>query len=115
MDEGDITGTISGIFFLDSNHGWAVGATDILYYHNGTWTQLNNTTGYPLYSVFFLTENEGWIVGDHGTILHSIDGGATWTPQTSGTTATLRGVFFTSPTNGYAVGNNGTILRYTDQ
>jgi photosystem II stability/assembly factor-like uncharacterized protein len=113
IDEGEITGTISDIYFYDSTHGWAVGASDILYYNNSTWAQLNNTSAYPLYAVFFLNQNEGWIVGDGGTILHSTDGGATWTNQSSGTNVTLRDVFFTSSTNGYAVGNNGTILHYT--
>lgn len=113
IDEGDITGSISDIYFYDSTHGCAVGASDILYYNNGIWTQLNNTSGYPLYSVFFLNQNEGWIVGDGGVILHSTDGGASWSTQTSGTSAALRDIFFTSPTNGYAVGVNGTILHYT--
>jgi photosystem II stability/assembly factor-like uncharacterized protein len=113
IDDGDITNTITDIYFYDSTHGWAVGASDILYYNNGIWTQLNNPSGQSLYSVFFLNQKEGWIVGNVGTILHSTDGGATWTPQTSGTIAMLRDVFFTSPTNGYAVGNNGTILHYT--
>jgi photosystem II stability/assembly factor-like uncharacterized protein len=113
VDDGDITNTITDIYFLDSTHGWAVGASDILYYNSGLWTQLNNPTGQSLYSVFFLNQNEGWIVGNGGTILHSTDGGASWSTQTSGTTALLRDVFFTSPTNGYAVGNNGTILHYT--
>jgi photosystem II stability/assembly factor-like uncharacterized protein len=113
IDEGDITGNISDIYFHDSAHGWAVGASDILYYNNGIWTQLKNPGGNGLNSVFFINANEGWIVGNGGTILHSTDGGATWSAQTSGTTAMLRDVFFTSPTNGYAVGNKGTILHYT--
>jgi len=113
VDDGDITGTITDIYFYDNTQGWAVGGTDILTYNNGIWTQQNNTTGFSLYSVFFLNQNEGWIAGNGGTILHSTDGGTTWSAQTSGTTAMLRDVFFTSTTNGYAVGNNGTILHYT--
>ena len=113
IDAGDITGSINDIYFYDSTHGWAVGDNDILYYDNGIWTQLNNTTGNSLSSVFFINVNEGWIVGNGGTVLHSTNGGANWTAQTSGTTANLLDVFFTSPTNGYAVGNNGTILHYT--
>jgi photosystem II stability/assembly factor-like uncharacterized protein len=113
VDDGDITGTITDIYFIDTNHGWAVGGTDILTYDSGIWTQQNNTTGFSLYSVFFLNENEGWIVGNGGTILHSTDGGVNWTAQASGTVALLRDVFFTSATNGYVVGNSGTILHYT--
>jgi photosystem II stability/assembly factor-like uncharacterized protein len=113
IDEGDITGSINDIYFYDSTHGWAVGITDILYYNNGIWTQLNNTTGNALNSVFFINANEGWIAGNSGTILHSTDGGVNWTAQTSGTSAILMDVFFTSSENGYAVGNSGTILHYT--
>jgi len=113
IDEGDITGSVNDIYFHDSTHGWAVGASDILYYKNGTWTQLNNTTGNSLNSVFFIDANEGWIVGNGGTILHSTNGGANWTAQSSGTSANLLDVFFTSPTNGYAVGQYGTILHYS--
>lgn len=113
IDEGDITGSINDIYFYDSNHGCAVGASDILYNNNGIWTQLNNTTGNSLNSVFFINANEGWIVGNGGTVLHSTNGGANWTAQSSGTSANLLDVFFTSSTNGYTVGTNGTVLHYT--
>jgi photosystem II stability/assembly factor-like uncharacterized protein len=112
-DDGDITDTITDIFFLDNSHGWAVGASDILRYDGSEWTQIDNPTGHSLYSVFFISATEGWACGNNGTIIHTTDGGATWQPQESGTTALLRDIFFTSPTNGYVVGNNGTILRYT--
>ena len=113
LDEGEITGGIDDIYFYDTAHGWAVGTSDILYYNNGIWTRLNNTTGNSLNSVFFIDANEGWIVGNGGTILHSTNGGANWTAQSSGTSANLLDVFFTSPTNGYAVGQYGTILHYS--
>ena len=113
IDEGDIIGTVNDIYFFDSAHGWVVGADDILYYDNGIWTHISNTTGYALNSVFFINANEGWVAGNGGTLLHSTDGGASWNVQSSGTSANLLDIFFTSPIDGYAVGTSGTILHYT--
>ena len=107
------TGTINDIYFYDSMHGWAVGASDILYYNGSLWTRIANSLEYNLNSVFFINANEGWIAGNGGIIIHSTDGGVTWSKQESGTTVTLRDIFFTSPTDGYVVGNSGTILHYT--
>lgn len=112
-ENADFAGGINDIFFLDTNHGWAIGYYDILRYSNGVWNQIDNPTSYDLNSVFFMNEYEGWIAGNEGTILHSLDGGETWTLQSSGTSETLLDIFFTSPSNGYAVGTNGTILHYT--
>jgi photosystem II stability/assembly factor-like uncharacterized protein len=110
---GGVTGSMFDISFYDSNHGYAVGVSDIFYYHGSSWVRVANSSGSVLYTVFFVSPTQGWAAGLNGTIIHSTDGGAIWTAQASGTTVTLRDVFFTSPTNGYAVGNKGTILHYT--
>ena len=54
------------------------------------------------------------MVGDHGTIIHTSDGGARWSPQLSGTTNGLSSVTFVDASHGWAVGNYGTILRTSD-
>jgi photosystem II stability/assembly factor-like uncharacterized protein len=51
-------------------------------------------------------------VGDHGTILHSSNGGFTWTPQDSPTGVFLLDVWGTSVSNVFAVGVGGAILHY---
>jgi hypothetical protein len=65
-----------------------------------------------LYDVFFVDASRGWAVGEHGTILHSTDGGVTWVAQSSGTDEPLYAVFFADRDRGWAVGGRGTI-RYT--
>jgi len=38
-------------------------------------------TSVHLNAVTFIDERNGWVVGDHGTILHSNNGGIVWTSQ----------------------------------
>lgn len=113
LDIDGVTNYNDDIYFYDNNHGWVVGASEILCYKNGIWTRQKNPTGKVLCSVFFLNENEGWISGDYGVILHSTDGGANWTIQPNTATDCLADIFFTSPTNGYAVGYSNSLLHYT--
>ncbi|MEQ8174647.1 MAG: S-layer homology domain-containing protein [Syntrophomonadaceae bacterium] len=103
------------VFFLDANHGWAVGINKIFRYENGAWYEKDSPYAdqHGLESVFFLNQNEGWISGQGGVILHSTDGGASWTPQESGTDKSLLDIYFVASNLGYAVGSDGTILRFT--
>ena len=104
------TNLLDGVFFLDSNRGWVVGANGtILHSSDGgdTWTAQDSGTSRDLHRVTFVDCNTGWAVGAGGTILHTIDGGATWTAQDSGTTDSLSGVSFVSACTGWAVGPAG--------
>ena len=71
-------------------------------------------TGNCLSCIHFTDAATGWAVGEHGTILHTTDGGSTWTPQTSGTSNHLEGVHFTDANTAWAVGYAGTIVHTTD-
>jgi photosystem II stability/assembly factor-like uncharacterized protein len=77
QNAGDISGSVSDIFFLESNHGWAVGV-DISCYRNGEWISIQNPVDVGLNAVYFINEDEGWIAGNNGVILHSADGGFSW-------------------------------------
>lgn len=57
-----------------------------------------------LRDVMFLDRQHGWVVGEHGTILHTADGGQHWHAQPSATEAGLRGVSFVNRQLGWAVG-----------
>ena len=48
------------------------------------WEPVNYKEDLSLTDVFFVSEQEGWVTGEHGTILHTKDGGDTWTPQLGG-------------------------------
>jgi len=51
----------------------------------------------------------GWAVGDHGTVLHTSNGGDTWISQPAGTVLQRPGVCFVNASNGWAVGKAGAI------
>jgi Photosynthesis system II assembly factor YCF48 len=45
------------------------------------WEPVNYKEDLNLTDVFFTSDEVGWVTGEHGTILHTKDGGNTWTPQ----------------------------------
>lgn len=48
---------LRGLFFLDENHGWAVGGNRvILKYTDGLWSVNNPESNLHLYAVFFTSE-----------------------------------------------------------
>ena len=51
-----------------------------------------------------LPGGQAWAVGEHGTIWHSVDGGARWKLQPSGTSAPLHAVWFINRREGWIVG-----------
>jgi photosystem II stability/assembly factor-like uncharacterized protein len=81
--------TLSDIFFVDSNSGWAVGVIGgerqgiILRTIDGgkTWTHQKISGGrWWLNKVLFVNDKVGWIMGRQ-RILHTEDGGLTWVGQ----------------------------------
>jgi photosystem II stability/assembly factor-like uncharacterized protein len=57
-----------------------------------------------LCDVSFVDPRHGWAVGDHGTILHTDDGGQRWSQQPSGVVCTLNSVCFVDARIGWAAG-----------
>ncbi len=111
------------IFFVNYNHGWAVGAKgDIIHTADGgnTWVSQNAPdTSYTLKAVYFLNQNEGWVVGGeydtltgdakNGVILHTTNGGSTWQVQIDSAPYDLWSVFFINSQKGWACGYKDTI------
>jgi photosystem II stability/assembly factor-like uncharacterized protein len=52
--------------------------------YKGIFEPVNYTEDVNLTDVFFTGVDEGWTAGDHGTILHTGNGGQTWTAQLGG-------------------------------
>ncbi|HUS16534.1 MAG TPA: YCF48-related protein [Chloroflexia bacterium] len=66
-------------------------------------------TRYPLNRVTMVSTTEGWAVGEHGTILHTTDGGFNWATQSVPGTEPVYAVAFADALHGIAASNN-TIL-----
>ncbi|MEZ4808261.1 MAG: T9SS type A sorting domain-containing protein [Flavobacteriales bacterium] len=107
LDVGNIT--ISDLWFVDDQQGYAVGEYGDNYrtMDGGvSWQPLQPTSG--SHTVFFLNEQLGW-TKQHRTT----DGGDTWITM-GGTPQTTMSVFFTDPDTGYAVGYSGQTVRSID-
>ncbi len=86
-------GVINSFYFIDSTHGWAVGARP---------TGGNTGGGLPL---------------QNDVIFKTTDGGMSWVvalDKETNTAEGLRSIAFADPQNGIAVGYNAQILRTTD-
>ncbi|MDT8394641.1 MAG: YCF48-related protein, partial [Bacteroidales bacterium] len=111
-----VEGALTDIFFINHNHGWAVGESDEYgyqyHYTNDGGNEWHSFMVFSLpkaNSIFFSDENNGWIVFDGGNILHSTDGGGnlfSWELQESGTGYDLMDVFFIDSLNGWVAGDS---------
>lgn len=85
------------------------------------WEPVNYKEDLDLTDVYFATDDEGWVTGEHGTILHTKDGGNTWTPQLGGdpqsAEESIGHLRFVDRTHGWAnqgSGSNDKLLRTTN-
>jgi photosystem II stability/assembly factor-like uncharacterized protein len=87
---------LESVFFLDADHGWAVGwSGTILRTTDGgkTWQHIKTgAANWSLATVRFFDANNGWAAGFSGQLLRTTDGGLTWTAQKSPTQAWLTSV-----------------------
>jgi len=118
------TNWLLGVWFTDTNNGWAVGddqtnpAELILRTTNGgtIWTQQSSGTTYCwLTGVCFTDSNNGWAVGrlhlGGGVIFRTTNGGTTWASQVS---LGLNGISFTDSNTGWTVGDWESIWKTTN-
>lgn len=79
--------TLTGVWFVDDQHGWAVGHDEvILRTQDGgaTWELTHSAPEkeQPLLDVWFKDRDNGLAIGAYGTVLASSDGGRTWQART---------------------------------
>jgi photosystem II stability/assembly factor-like uncharacterized protein len=80
---------LSGIDFVDTSYGWAVGGARILATTNGgtKWTAQTAPTGYSFHDVKFADRTHGWATANNPlggcAIFGTTNGGTTWTKQYS--------------------------------
>ncbi|MDA8066249.1 MAG: S-layer homology domain-containing protein [Thermaerobacter sp.] len=85
---------LTGIFFADPAHGWAVGVDGVILTTTDggkTWKTQASGTGAFLSGVTFSDRWDGWAVGGAGTVLFTLDGGRIWKSQNVGTQSDLFG------------------------
>ena len=101
---------LTGLFFSDAQHGWAVGENGVIQATSdgSTWLPQASPVLQNLTGVYFLDNSNGWAVGFGGTVLHTSNGGVTWAAQNAGTSNLLNAVMFADPSHGWAVGSGAT-------
>ncbi|MGE5860105.1 MAG: YCF48-related protein [Ignavibacteria bacterium] len=113
-------GTLTSLFFLDKNRGYASGSGldvsggVILKTTDGGdhWNLMHNGYNRFVFSVRFTSSDTGWAAGDEGIMFNTTNGGEDWELQGSGTFDDLLSLNFKSYNVGWTVGNNGIILKY---
>jgi len=107
------TDSLNEVFFLDVQHGWAVG-NGIFYTHDGgqTWQQGTGFLG-SLYSLYFIDEMTGWAAGS-GAVCRTTDGGATWDWVSLPSIWAVQGLFFHDALNGWCGNIDGELYRTTN-
>jgi photosystem II stability/assembly factor-like uncharacterized protein len=108
---------LSEVFFVDDQHGWAVGFSTVLNTTNGgsTWNEVEMPSAGVNNAVHFADNNTGWISGAPGyNFYNTTNGGATWQIQTSGSNEVLLDIYFINNLKGWAVGGAGTVVRTTN-
>lgn len=113
-------GTLTSIYFVDENTGFASGSGldveggVILKTADGGnhWNLIHHGYNRFIFSVLFTNSDSGWASGDEGIMFNTSDGGQNWELQGSGTFDDLLSVNIKPNTSGWTVGNNGIILKY---
>ncbi len=116
----DNVSAINGIFFHNSQNGWAVGNRVHLNHEIGvilkttdggtSWTVEENPNAKRLNGIQFFNTNVGWAMGSKSAqnpedlILRTEDGGTTWVPYSSLNTRELFCACFVDSLHGWAVG-----------
>ncbi|MCG9126946.1 hypothetical protein JT359_05025 [Candidatus Poribacteria bacterium] len=75
-----IPAELTGIYFLDADHGWAIGQKGMIANTtNGKdWDIQISKVDTTLRSIYFVNKDVGYAVGENETILSSKNGGRTW-------------------------------------
>ena len=104
-----------GVYFVDSQDGWAVGDSGIILStkDGGTsWQIQQSPVNTNLQKVYFVDNFDGYIIDVNNNILKTTDGGLSWVRANTnvGSTITLNDLH-ASGVGAWTVGSQGTILK----
>jgi photosystem II stability/assembly factor-like uncharacterized protein len=103
------------ICFADTNTGWGVTATGIIYKTtNGglNWFFQNPAIGSGLVDIKFLNPNTGWVCGSTPNIYKTTNVGTNWTPYSTGIQELISSIEFADSLHGWVSSSLGKI-KYT--
>jgi photosystem II stability/assembly factor-like uncharacterized protein len=128
-------GELSGLYFTDAEHVWAIGDAGVFYTVNGglLWKasefkrECANTglseedEAYPV-DVFFLDGASGWLSFRDAYLAKSADGGRTWcdmsrrkdTPPEKSGQASFQKIYFADQTRGWGLTADGSLFETKD-
>ncbi len=107
------------LFFLDEQHGWAVGFNGVVHTVDGgrSWSWLGEHRAISGDAIHFFDPSRGLVAGKHGRIHLTTDAGESWTRVTEEDrtgTKDLLAMTFVGPMRGWAAGSEGAILHTKD-
>lgn len=108
---------LASVYFLDCQHGWAVGDNGTIVVTNGGpegWVSKTSGTVNNLLDVFFVSASIGYAVGGYGTILKTINGGESWELMKTDIASYITSVSFIDSLTGWIVGDFGLIAKTID-
>jgi len=112
--------TLTAVFFLDAERGWAVGHDGVVLLTKDagkSWeqTRFEPEEKKPLLDVWFADARRGFAVGAYGTFLETLDGGRTWRARkVLADDMHLNAVAGGADGKLYLAGEQGTLLRSDD-
>jgi photosystem II stability/assembly factor-like uncharacterized protein len=106
-----------GVYFIDDEVGWVVGANGALYFTNNAgrnWVKQYSDIKVGFEAIDCTPFGECCIVGEKGIMLRTSNMGTTWERIKSGTLKNLSAIDFVDSKLGWAVGESGIVLKTSD-
>jgi photosystem II stability/assembly factor-like uncharacterized protein len=128
--------SVSDLFFLDKNTGWAAGHKGVIYHTTDggrTWNQQRSeleydarvtdrlsdqNKGFIIQGIHFVDASNGFAAAaarevDMGRVLGTPNGGSSWTRKLIAQGEKIKDVYFVSPTTGWALADYGKYVYST--
>jgi len=112
---------VTGIDFINSNTGYAVGGSQYPYNiilktnnQGSTWISIAPPTNLCFADIKFLNSTTGFVSGDSGLVMKTTNSGENWTLRRLETAKKLRSLYFINDNTGWIAGDSGKLFKTTD-